>query len=302
MKNWYLSDETTESIDRQVEKVLAELERAEPPLNLTEVREALCLDKKFYSADDPGVLGETIHRLKVAGKQIMKRPGILADAIKKWKLSALWLPDRKRILIDSAMPKLKQRWGEAHEIGHSIIPWHEPLMHGDAERTLSAACRVQIEGEANCAAGRLLFVQSRFDEEVRSERGCLDSVRRLSKVYGNTMTSTLWRTVEALAVPAFGMVSIHPREEAKEGQRRVRYFMRSRAFEERFGAVSSRQIFEAVGAFCFRKRGPIGEGEVWLEDDDEVEHVFFAECFNNNYDTLTLGIHKGLRKTRVVLR
>ncbi len=292
MKNRFLSEETADGIDKRIQRVLSDLGNPEPPLNLAEVLDVLELDKGYYSADDQGVLQETIHRLKVAGKQIVKRPLILLDAIKKFDLSALWLPDRKRILIDSAMPKLKQRWGEAHEIGHSVIPWHEPLMHGDQERTLSMTCKQQIEAEANYAAGRLLFLQDRFVDEVRSDDFCFRNIQRLHKVYGNTMTSTLWRTVESLAVPAFGMVSIHPKEKPQEGQERIRRFLRSRAFGEKFSSVTAGQLFNAIGHFCYGKRGPIGKGEILLEDENGVEHAFFVESSNNSYDTLTFGVYQ----------
>jgi hypothetical protein len=32
------------------------------------------------------------------------------------RFKAFYLPDRKRVLIDSSQPKLKWRWNEAHEI------------------------------------------------------------------------------------------------------------------------------------------------------------------------------------------
>ena len=36
-------------------------------------------------------------------------------------------------------PKLKHRWNEAHEVGHSIIPWHKAYLHGDRARVPPAA-------------------------------------------------------------------------------------------------------------------------------------------------------------------
>ena len=46
---------------------------------------------------------------------------ILKEVIGKLGLKALLLPDRRRILLDSETPDLKQRWSEAHEIGHDLI-------------------------------------------------------------------------------------------------------------------------------------------------------------------------------------
>ena len=124
MRNTLLSIRTARDIDAQIDKILRDLGDPEPPLSLDLVRELLRLDRNYYSSTDDGVLREVSHRLLVAGKQILARPTILFDAIRKFELKALFLPDRKRILIDSTLPDAKQRWSEAHEIGHSVIPWH----------------------------------------------------------------------------------------------------------------------------------------------------------------------------------
>jgi hypothetical protein len=68
------------------------------------VIDRLRLDKRYYSKTENGFFTETVHRLKVAGKQILKRPWLLLDAIKKCSLKALWLPDTRRILIDKDLP------------------------------------------------------------------------------------------------------------------------------------------------------------------------------------------------------
>ena len=149
----FLTERTERDIDRRVSKILKDLGDPDPPLRLEVVRELLRLDLAYYSSSDQGVLSETVHRLSVAGKQVFQRPGLLWEAVKKLDLKALWLPDRKRILIDKELPSKKQRWGEAHEIGHSILPWHEAAIHGDMKQTLSPTCEHQIEAEANFTAG-----------------------------------------------------------------------------------------------------------------------------------------------------
>jgi len=302
VENRFLDPGTTKSIDQFVERVLSDLGDPEPPLDLVTVLDLLRLDKNYYSSTDPSLLKRTVHRLKIAGKQVVKRPLILADAIRKFELRALWLPDHKRILIDSEMPKLKQRWGEAHEIGHSLIPWHEPLVHGDRQRTLSISCKNQIEAEANYTAGRLLFLQDRFVDEVRSSNMNFKRIQGLHKTYGNTMTSTLWRTVECLAVPAFGMVSMHPHEVPQDGEKGVRHFPRSASFQKSFAGITAEELFLTLGEFCYGRRGPIGTGSVVLGDHSKRRHVFFVECFHNGYDTLTLGIHEKTHPPSISLR
>lgn len=227
-------------IDRQVAKVLRGLGSPEPPIRLEDVRELLRLDLGYYSSNDTGLIRETISRLKVAGKQVIARPTILLDAIRKRDLKALYVPDRKRILLDSDLPKLKKRWGEGHEISHSIIPWHASYMHGDPMHTLSLACEIEIEAEANFATGRLLFLGDRFREELLAGCVSIERIKALSGEYGNTITSTLWRAVESCKGPAFAMVSQHPKYVTGE-KPRVRYFVIS-LFQARFRRSSRESV------------------------------------------------------------
>jgi hypothetical protein len=290
LHNTFLKERTAQDIDTRVATILKDLGDPEPPLRLEIVRELLRLDITYYSGSDTGILAETIHRLKVGGKQVMQRPGLLLDAVKKWDLKALWVPDRQRILIDAELPSAKQRWGEAHEIGHSILPWHEVVMHGDRKRTLSLACEEQVENEANYAAGRLLFLQDVFVEQLNRSELTFDFVKSLSKTFGNTMTSTLWRAVESCDTTVFGLVSQHPKHPL--GEEPLRYFVRSRPFSEAFGQVAAMDIFRGLQAFCFGNRGPIGAGELILTDSNGMQHVFVAEAFFNTHEALTLGVHR----------
>ena len=196
MKNIIVGGYEAQDIDEQVDKIMRGLGRPEPPLQLDEVRELLRLDRRFYSSDNQSAVREVVSRLMVAGKQVVKRPTILFEAIRKAKLSALWLPDKKRILLDESIPKLKHRWSEAHEVGHSIIPWHDDLHLGDNEFSLNPQCHARMEAEANYAAGRLLFLQDRFRSEALDLTVGLSTVRDLKAEFGNTMSSTLWRYVE----------------------------------------------------------------------------------------------------------
>jgi len=294
-----LQSRPARDIDVAVEKVLRDLGTPEPPLKLGDVRRLLSLDRAYYSSTSGGAVSETIHRLTIAGKQVLDRPSILWDAIKKFDLRALWLPDQKRILIDHETPTLKQRWNETHEIGHSIIPWHEPLMHGDQYVTLSVSCHEQVEAEANYAAGGLLFLRERFIDELRSRPFTMATITQLHDLFGNTITSTLWRAVESAESPTFGLVSIHPLGTLKEGKPSIRHFLRSPSFVKAFGDVRAAEIFASLGSFCSGGRGLIGQGDVLLTDTAQLSHRFSVECFCNSYEVLTLGVHRGLKAPAV---
>jgi len=291
--NRFLDERTARDIDQRIAKVLKGLGDPEPPLRLELVRDLLQLDRGFYSSTDTGAIAETVHRLKIAGKQIILRPSLLIDVVKKLELKALWVPDRKRILLDSELPSSKQRWGEAHEIGHGLLPWHEAVMHGDKKRTLSLTCEQQLEAEANHAAGRLLFLREAFTDRLLSSPTTFDRIKQLSTEFGNTMTSTLWRAVEASIQPVFGLVSQHPRRAILEDP--IRYFVRSRTFERQFGTVTPQEVFDRLGAFCRGGGGPIGSEEIPFRDANGVQHLFLLESFFNSHEALTLGVYRSER-------
>ena len=301
MRNIILSRGTASDIDTQVNKVLKGLGNPEPPLQLDEVRELLKLDRRYYSTTDDSFLRETISKLTVAGAQVIKRPGLILDAVKKFDLRALYLPDRKRILLDNAQPDAKQRWNEAHEIGHSLLPWHEDLMLGDQEQTLTPGCHHQIEAEANYAAGQMLFLQSRFQSAANDSLPSLDSIRSLKGAFGNTYTTTFWRFIEDShrEVPMIGMIGAHPRY-PKGGQADFRHIIESPAYRAMFESLAVEHLLHAMRTYCkYQKRGPLGAGEVNLVDKRGDTHVFLFESFSNTYDCLTLATYQRPR-ARVV--
>lgn len=294
MRNHLLRVHTAEDIDSQIDTILRGLGNPPPPLSLPDVRELLKLDLQFYSSTNHSAIREIASRIYVAGKQILARPGILLDAIKKADLKALYIPDRRRILIDEDLPKLKHRWNEAHEMGHSVIPWHKNTMMGDDRGTLSPACHEQTENEANYAAGRLLFLRDRFGQEFNSSAPSLQLIRDLKGAYGNTITATLWRAVEVSPYATFGAVSCHPKRLAVDHDplNPLSYYIRSARFLEKFSNTHESQIWERMQSYSTgAKGGTLGAGEVQLVDDNGQQHWFVMETFFNSYEALTLGVY-----------
>jgi len=287
----YVGIHEIKDINKQVDRILLELGNPEPPLSLELVRELLRLDLRYYSGSDPTHLEEVAHKLRIAGKQIALRPGIIVDVFKKFDLSALWLPDKKRILIDADTPKLKHRWIEGHEIGHGIIPWHSGLMFGDNKQTLNPACDDIIEAEANYASGRLLFLGDRFADEVRDLELDFVTIKKIAKDFGNTITSTLWRMVEE-RVPdqaIFGMISKHPNH-LGVGKSEEK-FIRSKRFREKFGNVQMHEAYNILTKHAsHNKGGKIVDVEDVLVDVNGETFEFRVESFSNTHDVLTYGV------------
>ena len=258
----------------------------------------------FYTADDPTMIRETISRIRIAGIQVFERPTLLIEAIRKASLKALYLPDRKRILLDATLPELKHRWNETHEICHSLLPWHQEVMLGDNANTLLPACHEAVEAEANFGAGRLLFLRERFTEEARSIEPTIGGIRKLKKIFGNTISTTLYRFVETTGVelPIVGMITGHPhvsrRSDDFDPADPCGRCIRSPAFARYFGRTSESDLFSAVASYCGAQGGgPLGEDEIVLTDDNGDRHRFHFETFFNRYDALTLGryLHPEIR-------
>jgi len=286
---------TAADIDLQVTKVLRGLGNPNPPLQLDDVRELLKLDRQYYSKTSDGILQETVSRLKVAGKQILRRPSLLLDVIRQAELKALYVPDRKIILLDETVPDIKQRWSESHEVIHGLVEWHGSVLLGDDRFTLNLTCHEQIEAEANYGAGRLLFLQEQFELLARDSKCCMESIRNLGHSFGNSITSTLWRFVELMEIPVLGVVSQHPRytDENFDPQEPCRYFIRSKSFLERFSGIDEPTIFQLMRVNCgWRKYGPVAEEEVILMDDNGTKHVFHFEAFHNRHEMLAMFVHE----------
>ena len=306
MKNQPLDAFAEQDIRDQVDKVLRGLGNPEPPIDLRDVRELLKLDLQFYSKTNTGALREFVSKVKVGAKQLALRPTLLIEVVSEAGLKGLYLPDRKRILIDEDVPAPKKRHVEAHEITHSITPHHATFLFGDDRVTLRTSYQEKLEAEANFGSGQLLFPRARFVEEAHDLPRTLATVKALAKTFGNTITMTLWRLVEEAheGEPMFGIISPHPKRpgDGFDPKAPCRYFIESPAFRERFGIVTEVAAFEAMQGYASSARGgSLGEGDVVFVGRDGERHGFHMETFFNRHEALTLGTHLGPVPSQVVV-
>ena len=305
MKNRPIDPFAAQDIQDQVDKILRGLGNPEPPLYLLDVRELLKLDRQFYSTKDTGWLRESVSKVKVGAKQLAMRPTLILEVVRRAGLKALWIPDRKRILISKDLPQLKQRHAEAHEITHSITPHHRRFLFGDDRETLRTSCHEILESEANFGSGQLLFLRERFPTEAHDLPRNFDTVKALAKTFSNTLTMTLWRLVEEAHgdEPMFGIISPHPRHGDFDPRAPCRYFIESPAFRETFGAVVTEvAAFRTIQSYVSSARGgSLGEADVVFDDCRGERHLFHMETFFNRYEALTLGTHRGLMPTQVAV-
>lgn len=313
MKNPQVGNSERRQIEKAVRRLLADLKGVEPPLRLDQVRDQLKLDLEYYSSNEPGLIREVVHSLKVSGKEWLSGKTLLGKMIEKLGLRAMFFWDQSRILIDQELHPVKHRWAEGHEIGHKLLFWHKQYLLGDSKNELSPACHAIIEAEANYATGQLLFLQDRFIEEARSVPISLASLKSLKVRFGNSNVSTLWRLVEECAgtSPVVGIVSEHPHRLPQEFDHAnpCRYVIESPSFRAQFSNTSELSLFAVLTGVCnSRSGGPLGTKEVELADNDGGRHEFVFESFCYRYkqpagsagfQVLTLGVHRR-KMTRVI--
>jgi Zn-dependent peptidase ImmA (M78 family) len=289
VRNEFLDQGTAREIDKLIDRVHRNLGASDGPIVPAEVRDMLQLDLRYYTIDDPTVLQEAVHKMRVGAAQVIRRPALLVEAVKKFDLKGLFLPDRKRILLDSSLPDLKKRWSESHEIVHSLIPWHQEYLFGDTKETLSPTCHQQLEHEANYGAGRLLFPHKAMLDIAAANPPSIAHIKSIAAYFGNTISSTLWRYVEYCAGPCFGVIAEHPRS-ADSNVIGTNYFIRSAAFAAEFGSVTETALVNVIRGYCTcRRSGPLGSAEIIFRDSGGMKHIFRAESFGNTYQVLTLG-------------
>jgi hypothetical protein len=290
----------------QVDLILRDLGHPDPPLNLLDVRALLKLDLQFYSRSDPGLVAEITHRFRILARKSLPDLGKhLLTALSKSRLCAFWVPDSSRILIDADEPHRRHRWIEAHEITHSVTPWHKHYLLGDNAETLLPECRAALEAEANYGAGRLLFLQDRFSSEARDLALNFESVKQLAGRYQNSIQSTFWRMVEDRdpSLATFGVISIHPHHPnvgQHNGAHPCRYFIRSAAFRSKFAGYSVADAYASITRLATRRKtGPVCCDEDIIKDVLEEDWIFRIESFSTGHALLTIGSPVGRRAVLV---
>ena len=311
MKNTPIDPYAAQEIQQIVARILRNVS-PQPPLNTEEVLKHLRLDLDYYSLSDPSLRQEMVHRVKIGSIELAQKVAeSLFSIVEKAQVWGLWIPWKKgsekqtrgRVLVSHEAPKKKHRWITAHEIGHSIIPHHKRYLFGDPEEMLNPACLEELEREANYAAGQLNFMQGRFVEEANDYPRTIKSIRELAGSFGNSFPSTLWRFVEEAHKDEsiVGLITESPHDYT--AKKPCRYCIESPAFRERFGRVSEDELIDALRSYCRydRRKGPLGSGEVRLEDANGQQHVFDFETWASPYDVLSIGVYGGPVKSLVVV-
>ncbi len=129
-------------------------------------------------------------------------PGIMA-IMRKLKGRVLGLLDiqERRYYVDNSLSIERQRFTEAHEIGHDALPWHRQAYYGDDHHTLAPDTRQSLEIEANLFSAEVLFAGTRFNKEADEWAPSIDVPLALNSSYQVSAAAAIRRYVSGSARP-----------------------------------------------------------------------------------------------------
>ena len=287
-----LDEFTCKNIDMIVERVLKEALLNQPPIHIENLLSHLEIDRDFYNLEDPGLIRRIQHRIKIYGHRYGH--GLIKVA-KKVRLSALWLPDREQILVDSSLPAPKQKWASFHDVTHSLLPWQKIYFLGDTAETLDPDIQMRLEAEAHYGASALMFGGKMFTKEALDTDPQWSSIITLSKRYEGSYPTILRRYVHFSHDLPMVLVVSTPRwmKISHDQVSPLRHFVRSKRFGKEFGNITAVELLEEINDNTIRRRGgPVGDFTLPLSDLNGTSHEFRAESFFNQHYLLTLIVYQ----------
>jgi hypothetical protein len=279
---------SAKEIDKLAAKVLREAGITRPPVKVEDLLEHLKVHREFYSLADPTLLQRLQHKVLVKGIK-------LVNVIKKIRLSAVWLPDEDRILVDEDLPSPKREWASFHDATHSILEWHRPYFLGDTAQTLDPDFQEVLEAEANYGASALMFCGNLFTTEALDLAPEWASVVALKNRHKKSWVTTLRRYVEHSHDLAMAMMVSTPwwKSKPEDQATRCRHFIVSPRFAREMALPIPEAILQEVDAHTQpRAGGLVGEFGLSLMDSAADPHEFKAQSFFNQHYVLTLFVHQ----------
>ncbi|MGC0371261.1 ImmA/IrrE family metallo-endopeptidase [Microbacterium sp. SLBN-111] len=216
-------------------------------------------------------------------------PRRFRDVIKKLSgkvLGLLSIPKRE-YYIDRTVSVPRQRFTEAHEIGHDALPWHEAAFYGEDDSTLDPATKEILEQEANQFSAELLFGAGRFTSHADSYSPGLEVALHLAPQYGVSAHASIRKYVEdsthAIAVMTTsrysktgGTVEVFDTQSFESPRFRKQYGQLTSMLHKRVGSTT----YPELTALLSLQTGSVPPCEVTL-DTTRGKIRFIAEGFTN---------------------
>jgi hypothetical protein len=162
-------------------------------------------------------------------------------------------PRERTIYLDRNQAKPKLRFNHGHELGHSLLPWHQGAYHGDDHSTLAPTTRDQLEQEANAFSAELLFQLDGFTNTAADYRLSLAVPLGLAEQWAASRHATIRRYAETHHRPcALLVLGKYPVRHGGEPALKVLQAEESPSFRSRYGRVAD----------CLPQSLPLGRWKV----------------------------------------
>jgi Zn-dependent peptidase ImmA (M78 family) len=107
----------------------------------------------------------------------------------KYIKAAIVVPERL-VLIDEELHYARKPFGQAHELGHHIIPEHREIFYVCSEHDLSPNTRAEMEYEANVFASEVLYPSTLMNNIHQQYPMAMETVLQLSQLSKGSIHSS----------------------------------------------------------------------------------------------------------------
>jgi transcriptional regulator with XRE-family HTH domain len=211
-----------------------------------------------------------------------------------WKriLGAIVFPEKTIYVDRKNQLDARANFTEAHEIAHSLLPWHEAVYRFDDERQLFFDSRDELELEANYAAAHMIFQGRRYHERALQNEVSIATPIDLAHHYGASLHASIRYYVEGHPDPVAVLVA--GRYTQFNGTLPIWTSFESESFRERFGrfvdqlpgaalpVTDPTSTLGRIAAGVLETPGVVSDTTTLLDLNGDAKR-FRAEAFFNQY-------------------
>ena len=111
------------------------------------------------------------------------------------KIKAALLTEEKTIFTDRTLYSAQKRFGQAHELGHHVLPEHNEIFYACSETDLNPITRVKHEFEANMFATEILFPKPLMKAIHENDDISMETILRLTDLSNTSILSSAIRYI-----------------------------------------------------------------------------------------------------------
>ena len=204
--------------------------------------------------------------------------------------AAIVVPERL-VLVDEDLHHAKKSFGQAHELGHHIIPEHREIFYVCSEHDLAPQTRIGMEFEANIFASEILYPSQLMNNINRDYPLAMETILQLSQLSKGSVHSSAIHYVQTSAVECCLLILESKLDPEGSSCLTLKSQISSTPWVRKFGPqffgkgqvfsenhVLAKQVFAS-------SREDISKGNIQMTNSKEI---FQFHAFYNSYIVLVL--------------